>query len=159
MKLTPGKLKGMKAVSDSRGDLVDQVVFDVAVAFVPPPNQYIRAAEQFVADPLVRVIETGLDHLPAAGFEWGQSLCNRSIDILRINLLRDRVDIGRPFGPDHHFSFVAGGQEGRCAKKSCRGRRGHGDRAATRQNALPLLLVAEFGPRSWVWIHWAMLEC
>ncbi len=67
-------------------DLVHQLILDVPVLLVAPPDQHVGPLEQFVRQPLVRVGQTGLDDLPA--LEVLQPLGDGAVDVVRINVLR-----------------------------------------------------------------------
>ena len=118
------------ALFDAGDDFVHQFVFDLAVLFVAPPDEDVRAVEQFVTDALVGVAQAGGDDFPAIDLERFKALGDGKINVLRINILRAGIDVGRAFGPDHDFAFARGGEGGWGHQYACGGGSAKGQRGA-----------------------------
>ena len=86
-------------------DLVHQLIFDLAMLLVAPPDQHVSAVQQFVADALVRFVQTGFDHFPALLQQRLESIGNRCVDVLRINFFRSLVHVRAALGPDYDLAF------------------------------------------------------
>ena len=76
-----------------------------------PPDQDVRALEQFVTDALVRIVQAGLDDFPALGLERLQPFSDGSVDVLGINLLGSGIYVGRAFRPHDHLAPACGSEE------------------------------------------------
>jgi hypothetical protein len=81
---------------DALHNLCNQLVFNQVVLFVAPPNQHVRAVQQFVRQPLIGLADVGHHHFPTVERLF-EAFGHRAVNVVRIDPFRSGA-----FRPDHH---------------------------------------------------------